>query len=452
MTDHAEQYLSRFATQAAGLGRASAEIAGALDDLSSVATAQTRTTAALAKEIRIMVASNQEIHQAAHLAEKQSGEARVSVERALGETRMLATAVSRVEDGIASVSGALKQVARAAEEIGQIAFQTRIVAFNASVEAVRAGEAGKGFGVVADAVKELAQRVQSSSQMISTTVAQLNDRVEQLAQDVEAEHDGRHGNAEAAVDAAIDAFRSSFGAVAEKIHKITEQAKSNLSACDSVTAATHSLERSVAASNRSIDSAKSRADDLLGLSESLIEIGAESGVETEDTPFIRAVTEAAAEMGAALEDALKRGMISKADLFDEHYAPVTGSNPQQHLARFTTLTDRLFPPIQEALLGISPLVAFCAAVDRNGYLPTHNLKFSKPQGNNPEWNAANCRNRRIFNDATGLAAGRNQQPFLLQTYRRDMGGGRFVTMKDLSAPIIVNGRHWGGLRMGVKFE
>jgi methyl-accepting chemotaxis protein len=60
---------------------------------------------------------------------------------------------------------------------------------------------------------------------------------------------------------------------------------------------------------------------------------------------------------------------------------------------------------------------------------------------------ANCRNRRIFDDRVGLKAGRNTGPFLMQVYRRDMGGGDFVMMKDLSAPITVGGRHWGGLRM-----
>jgi methyl-accepting chemotaxis protein len=38
----------------------------------------------------------------------------------------------------------------------------------------------------------------------------------------------------------------------------------------------------------------------------------------------------------------------------------------------------------------------------------------------------------------------------VQTYRRDMGGGQFVLMKDASAPINVNGRHWGGFRMGYR--
>ena len=44
----------------------------------------------------------------------------------------------------------------------------------------------------------------------------------------------------------------------------------------------------------------------------------------------------------------------------------------------------------------------------------------------------------------------NTKPFLMQTYRRNMGGGRFVLLKDLSAPILVHGRHWGAFRMGFR--
>src|SRR5690606_36275852 len=59
---------------------------------------------------------------------------------------------------------------------------------------------------------------------------------------------------------------------------------------------------------------------------------------------------------------------------------------------------------------------------------------------------------RIFDDRTGFAAARNRRRFLLQTYRRDMGGGRHVCIKDLSAPIVVRGRHWGALRLAYEFS
>ncbi|WP_204336592.1 hypothetical protein, partial [Proteus mirabilis] len=73
---------------------------------------------------------------------------------------------------------------------------------------------------------------------------------------------------------------------------------------------------------------------------------------------------------------------------------------------------------------------------RNGYIATHNRRYCQPQRpGETVWNTANSRYRRIFNDRTGLASARNQRPFLLQTYRRDMGGGRFVVLKEVAAPI-----------------
>ncbi|GAB4515485.1 MAG: hypothetical protein Tsb0026_21000 [Sulfuricaulis sp.] len=53
-----------------------------------------------------------------------------------------------------------------------------------------------------------------------------------------------------------------------------------------------------------------------------------------------------------------------------------------------------------------------------------------------ERNAANCRNRRVFTNA-GAAATRNHNDAL---------------MKHLSAPIRVQGRHWGSLRLAYRFK
>jgi methyl-accepting chemotaxis protein len=182
--------------------------------------------------------------------------------------------------------------------------------------------------------------------------------------------------------------------------------------------------------------------------EALIGLVADAGVETPDTRFIHAVQAAAAEVARRFEAGLARGDVTADALFDRDYRPIAGSDPAQVLTRGVAFTDRVLPGVQEPMLAFDPRVVFCAAVDVNGYLPTHNRKYSQPQRRGDSaWNAGNCRNRRVFDDRVGLAAGRNQGPFLLQTYRRDMGGGRFALMKDLSAPIVVRGRHWGGLRL-----
>ena len=115
------------------------------------------------------------------------------------------------------------------------------------------------------------------------------------------------------------------------------------------------------------------------------------------------------------------------------------------------MLEQLLPPIQEPLLASDKRMTFCAAVDRNGYLPVHNRIYSKPQKpDDPAWNLANCRNRRIFDDRAGLCAARNARPYLIQSYPRDMGNGVVIMMREIDAPIRVFGKHWGGFRTAYK--
>ncbi len=170
-----------------------------------------------------------------------------------------------------------------------------------------------------------------------------------------------------------------------------------------------------------------------------------------DQKFIVAAKQAAAEVIQVFEAAISAGKISKAALFDTDYRIVPNTNPVQHLTNFVELCDRVLPAIQEPMLGLDPRVVFCAAVDRNGYLPTHNRKFSEPQRpDDPVWNTANCRNRRIFNDRAGLSAARTSREHLLQTYDREMGNGVVVTLKEIDVPILIHGQHWGAFRLAFR--
>lgn len=158
----------------------------------------------------------------------------------------------------------------------------------------------------------------------------------------------------------------------------------------------------------------------------------------------------AAAISAAFEKAVADGRITMEALFSRDYAPIEGTRPQQYMTPFVGLTDAVVTPVIEEALELGDHVVFAAVVNGDGFLPTHNRKFSRPQGDDPVWNTANCRNRRFFADRVGLAAGRSAADTLIQAYRRDMGGGRHAVMKDISAPIMVRGRHWGGLRIGYR--
>lgn len=435
-----------------GIGRSAARIAGSADDLGVLTDRANQVFGEMRGSLTAMIAGNRGIAECARQsvgkAEATHGAVRAALDRAGG----LADSVARVENAISEVSTTLRQVAEASQVINKIAFQTRIVAFNASVEAVRAGDAGRGFGVVAQAVKDLAQMVADSSREIATVVDHLGERVRELEHEIEqGRGSGEGGDARSLVAAAIDSFESNFGEVEALMRKTAEQSAANLALCDRSVDTLSSFGDEFAGSLRLIGDIRNEAGNLLETSEEAIAHFAGSGVETEDSPFIRAAVRAASEISRRFERALADGLISANELFDERYRPVPGSNPQQHLTDFVELTDNLLPPVQESILRLSPLVAFCVAVDRNGYLPTHNRQFSQPQGSDPVRNAAVSRNRRMFKDRTGLRAAHNREPFLLQTYRRDLGGGETVLMKDASAPIWVQGRHWGALRIGYGF-
>lgn len=174
-------------------------------------------------------------------------------------------------------------------------------------------------------------------------------------------------------------------------------------------------------------------------------------IHEENTEFITRAMEAGTALTRIFEQAVARGEIKIDDLFDTDYAEIAGTNPQQYRTKYLDWADRALPPFQEAFLAKEPRMAFCAMVDRNGFLPVHNKIYSHPQRpGDIAWNTANSRNRRIFNDPAGLAAARNLRSYLVQSYARDMGNGNTVMMREIDVPIRVQGRHWGGFRTAYK--
>ncbi|MGY8709235.1 methyl-accepting chemotaxis protein [Bradyrhizobium sp. 18BD] len=174
-------------------------------------------------------------------------------------------------------------------------------------------------------------------------------------------------------------------------------------------------------------------------------------IHEENTEFVTRAMEAGNALTAIFEQAVARGEVKIDDLFDAAYAEIAGTNPQQYRTKYLAWADRALPPFQEAFLAKDPRMAFCAMVDRNGFLPVHNKIYSHPQRpGDVAWNTANSRNRRIFNDPAGLAAAHNQRSYLVQSYARDMGNGNTVMMREIDVPIRVQGRHWGGFRTAYK--
>ena len=454
-----DRLIDQLANRIGGLGVELADVAGNVREVAGRVTTQSERFGHLQKTAETMVLANHDIagaskavQSATSAAVGEIGQSRAAVETAVKYIAELIEAVGRIEHRLGAVSSALVDVANVSGSIEAIAKQTNLLALNATIEAARAGAAGRGFAVVASEVKALAEATRKATHQIGNTIRGLDDQVGNLIAE-SGEASGRAKDADEGarqIQGIIARVQDGFTKVGQEIAGVAKAATSNLSHCDMVIEELANLARGVDLSSTDLKHADDRVARLLEASEGLIAMIAESGVETSDAPLIRTVVETARRIANAFEAAIERGDIRLEQLMDENYREIPGTDPKQYLTNYVEFTDRVLPPIQDPIQKSDPRIVFCVAWARGGYLPTHNPNYRLPQRKDPVWNSANCRNRRLFNDRAVKKVAANTRPFLLQTYRRDMGGGNFVLMKDLSSPIFISGRHWGAFRMGIR--
>jgi methyl-accepting chemotaxis protein len=455
----AEQLIGALAKRIGSLGTEVADVAGHLEEVTGRMTQQSSEFKELQWAAETMVSGNREIDRAARetqgaasTAGAEITDSRKLMAEAVANIDRLGQSVGKIEERLGSFGTVIKQIGGVAASIETIAKHTRLLALNAAIEAARAGDAGRGFAVVAAEVKNLAEGTRKATDQIGSIVRDLGAQIEGLiAESGEAtKHAGQAATGAERVHGVIIRSDDAFKTVGREIDAIATAAAENMRHCDSTIEKLSSLSEGVEHTSANLGQADERLNGLLSLSETLIEFIAQSGVETADTPLIKSVVETASRISNEFSAAIKRREITASQLFDEKYREIPGSNPPQYMTDFTTFTDRLLPPIQDPLQKLDPRIVFCVAWAKGGYLPTHNPNYSHMQGQDVEWNAANCRNRRLFDDRAVHKVAQSRKPFLLQTYRRNMGGGKFALMKDLSAPIVVDGRHWGAFRMGFR--
>ena len=449
--------IERIATQSGKLGIELADINGTVEDLAAAVSSQAADFARLQDSSADIAANGAKIAETAATARALVAEARHTVEnsqdevrRSLDDIRALAGVATAIAAQLTGLRDALAQVRNAAKNISVIAGQTNLLALNATIEAARAGEAGRGFAVVAGEVKALSRKTADTTGEIDATLRLLNEQAEKLiAQSaIGATKAGAVATSTDSIAAVIDSVGVAMGTIDDHAERISQAATEIGSGVGGVRDRLAGMAAGIVQTDRNLTASRDKIAGVLTLGEDLLRSTTELGVDTADTPFIRLVQQTSAAVERAFEAGLAGGEISEAELFDEQYQPVPGTNPPQYTNRSLRFTDRVLPPIQDPVQASDPRISACCAFDRKAYLPTHHAKFSLAQRpDDPAWNELNCRNRRIWNDRTALAAVGNRQSFLLQTYRRRMSNDTMVMLKDVSAPITVRGRHWGAMRL-----
>ncbi len=458
--DQVADVIQKIAVDAGDIVIEIADVAGNIEDVTARINQQTDNFNMVRDAAAAMACSKDEIASAAQtslsVAEKANSDvsqSREQVESSLANIQTLVDFVRNIEERLTGLNAALEEVRGVSGVIQKIASQTNLLALNATIEAARAGDAGKGFAVVAGEVKNLAGQTAKATEQIDQTMEDLGTQVELLmmesARGVQNAADAQTGTKD--IGDAINLVGDAIAKVDGELVNINQATHAIDGHVDGVVTQLEQMSQRAEENRTDLGLCNERVGKLRDFGADLIQLTNQLDVDTIDSFFINQVVTGAKAVSELLESAIDRAEITLEDLFDQNYIQVDGSNPTQYTVRSLSFLEKHLPDIQEPICASHEKIVFAACVDTNGYLPVHIKTFSQPQRPGEiEWNTANCRNRMIFNDRVGLSAGQNEKPFLVQAYRRDMGGGTFVMMKDVSAPIFVKGRHWGGLRSGYK--
>ncbi|MDY6819991.1 MAG: methyl-accepting chemotaxis protein [Deferribacterota bacterium] len=328
--------------------------------------------------------------------------------------------------------------------INDISDQTNLLALNAAIEAARAGEAGRGFAVVAEEVRKLAENVKTEVANINETIVNMSGTIDNIAKE-----SGVLSSDIGECTSAINNSHNSFDFIIKNFENTEDQINRIVASIEELSSSSDEMVKNIedidSISDKNLDVITNIRDFLYKLvdrTDNLVSLISEFRIRRGKTAEILDKLEIyRRECAKILEDAYRKGV----NIFDENYKKIEGDfDPPKYRTLYDQVVEKDLQQIHDRWLKEIEGAVFLLCVDRNGYAPTHNSKYCRYTGDK-ETDRNYSRDKRIFNDKTGIRSARNMKRWDFLTYERDTG----EILSEISMPIFIDGKHWGAIRLGL---
>ncbi len=142
-------------------------------------------------------------------------------------------------------------------------------------------------------------------------------------------------------------------------------------------------------------------------------------------------------------------ILTREDILDTNYVKIPGTNPQKYHTRYDRVFDQYIQEIQDEFLN-DPDVEYAVLIDKNGYIPTHNTKYSQKETGNYKRDLIYSRSKRNFANYPAIKQAliyKGPETVKL-LYKRDTG----EIMWNIGSPVWFQGKHWGAFLIGVNLQ